>query len=388
MERFDALAEKSDERLLVLTGEALSRAPDAELQRIVAEVAEALEMPTALVSLVLTRTQYFRAQVGLPPDLANVAATDRDVSFCQFVVRDEAPLVVEDAKDDPKFPQLLVNEFGVRSYVGAPLHVGGAVVGSLCAMDSRPRTYSPGDVARMQAFAERASRRLDQLAAEKRHDALGRAVAPALEEVRTILTPMLLGLGTAEAAVTELGVFRRVAGAMIPPEGEGAPVQKVLARVDRAHDDLQRSLETIGAAVSRLRALVPALEAALHRGATSTHAEDIVGSSTSLAHHFVKLVGGVEVLRPIPDAAVAVRRGDAVMLLSTVLTAVSAGRTVGPKLAVVATPEEVRFEVSSSELDDVSFADLAERFAAELPPVEGVALRAAKGRLAIVMRRA
>ena len=74
--------------------------------------------------------------------------------------------------------------------------------------------------------------------------------------------------------------------------------------------------------------------------------------------------------------------------LSTVLTAVSAGRTVGPKLAVVATPEEVRFEVSSSELDDVSFADLAERFAAELPPVEGVALRAAKGRLAIVMRRA
>jgi GAF domain-containing protein len=131
MERFDALAEKSDERLLVLTGEALSRAPDAELQRIVAEVAEALEMPTALVSLVLTRTQYFRAQVGLPPDLANVAATDRDVSFCQFVVRDEAPLVVEDAKGDPKFPQLLVNEFGVRSYVGAPLHVGGAVVGSL-----------------------------------------------------------------------------------------------------------------------------------------------------------------------------------------------------------------------------------------------------------------
>lgn len=387
MDRFDALAEKSDERLLVLTGEALSRAPDEELQKIVAEVSSALDMPTALVSLVLTRTQYFRAQVGLPPDLANVAATDRDVSFCQFVVRDEAPLVVEDAKDDPKFPQLLVKEFGVRSYVGAPLHVGGAVVGSLCAMDSRPRTYTADDVARIQAFAERASRRLDQLAAERRHDALGRAVAPALEEVRTILTPMLLGLGSADAAAAELDVFRRVAGTLLPPEGEGAPVNKVLARVDRAHDDLKKALSNIEASVGRLRNLVPALEAALHRGESSTHAEDVVGSATSLAHHFVKLVGGVDVKRPIPDASVAVRRGDAVMLLSTVLTAVAAGRETGPTLMVATTPTEVRFGVSSRSVDAKTMAELAERLAAELPPVEGVALRAADGLLAIMMKR-
>ncbi|HZI16234.1 MAG TPA: GAF domain-containing protein [Myxococcus sp.] len=139
--------------------------PDAELQRLVTEASEVSGFPIALVSLVASRVQFFRAQVGLPPDLEASRATDRCSSLCQFVVAGDKPLLVEDAAAVPALPSDLVQRYGIRAYVGFPLRVAGQTVGSFCVIDVKPGTLAPGARERLEALAQAASARLETLAA-------------------------------------------------------------------------------------------------------------------------------------------------------------------------------------------------------------------------------
>ena len=72
------------------------------------------------------------------------------------MVAAEAPLVVEDTLRDPRFsgnPFLLAR--GIRFYAGAPLRTAsGLVIGSLCVLDTRPRTLGARDVKLLQALAD------------------------------------------------------------------------------------------------------------------------------------------------------------------------------------------------------------------------------------------
>ncbi len=80
----DALAESANRHLEFPT-ELLVGIDDAELNALVGRAADDLDMPMALATLVLERVQFFRSHTGLPDDLAASRATERDVSFCQFV---------------------------------------------------------------------------------------------------------------------------------------------------------------------------------------------------------------------------------------------------------------------------------------------------------------
>ena len=117
MDRYDALG-KRPERYSAFTEGLLAEAEDAELQAIANDAAGGLSTPIALVTLVLERIQFFKAHYGLPDDLAISRATERDVSFCQFVVRDGEPFEVENAEEDERVPQHLVKRYGIKSYLG------------------------------------------------------------------------------------------------------------------------------------------------------------------------------------------------------------------------------------------------------------------------------
>ena len=113
MDTYDALGKKP-ERHSAFTEGLLAEAEDTELQTIVNDAAGGLSAPIALVTLVLERIQFFKAHFGLPQDLAISRATERDVSFCQFVVRDGEPFEVENAEEDERVPQHLVKRYGLR----------------------------------------------------------------------------------------------------------------------------------------------------------------------------------------------------------------------------------------------------------------------------------
>jgi len=153
-------------RLSTFDGGLLDRTQDPELERLVARAAEVSGFPIALVSLVVDQIQFFRAQVGLPPDLQASRASDRCNSFCQYVVAGDQPLFIEDATQVEAIPTDLMDRYGIRAYVGFPLRVRGKTVGSFCVIDVKAARLEPEQLEELSQLAEAASARLEVLASK------------------------------------------------------------------------------------------------------------------------------------------------------------------------------------------------------------------------------
>ena len=76
----------------------MDTAPEPAFDRVTKLVADLFDVPIVLVSLVDADRQWFKSAVGL-----DAGETPRDVSFCHHAVIDDAPLVVTDARADPRF---------------------------------------------------------------------------------------------------------------------------------------------------------------------------------------------------------------------------------------------------------------------------------------------
>ena len=88
-------------------------------------VTEGVIVPVALVSLVEEERdrQFFKSQVGLSGHWAENRQTPLSHSFCQYVKRDNMPLIVENAPDDSRVcNNLAIPDLGVRAYLGVPIH--------------------------------------------------------------------------------------------------------------------------------------------------------------------------------------------------------------------------------------------------------------------------
>lgn len=107
-------------------------------------VRTSLGVPVALVSLVSVNGQVFPGAVGLPMYWQQARCTGLSHSFCQHVVAHDAPLVITDARIDPRLADnLAIEDIGVIAYAGFPLHdPDGHAVGSLCAIDTAPRAWT------------------------------------------------------------------------------------------------------------------------------------------------------------------------------------------------------------------------------------------------------
>jgi len=125
--------------------------PEPEFDRITRLVQRAIGVPVVLVSLVDRHRQFFKASIGL-----DLRETPLSHSFCQHVVREVAPLMVRDARQDDRVREnLAVEDLDVIAYAGVPLVLpGGQPIGSLCAIDSVPRDWTDEDLATLQDTAE------------------------------------------------------------------------------------------------------------------------------------------------------------------------------------------------------------------------------------------
>ncbi|MFV8752622.1 GAF domain-containing protein [Nannocystaceae bacterium ST9] len=133
-----ALPEREAERIAALRSYAVLDTPsESRFDDIARVVAHLCDVPIALVSLVDEDRQWFKARVGLA-----VSETPRDLAFCAHAILSDDLFVIEDARDDPRFADnpLVLGGPQIRFYAGAPLAVqGGHRLGTLCAIDDRPR---------------------------------------------------------------------------------------------------------------------------------------------------------------------------------------------------------------------------------------------------------
>ena len=132
--------------------------PERALDTLTRITAILLDVPISLVSLVTADEQWFKARHGL-----EVESTPRDISFCTHVVAQDDELVVPDATKDARFADnpLVTGEPHIRFYAGVPLRTPtGQVLGTLCAIDRRPRLPDPDS---LQLLRELAAQVMDQL---------------------------------------------------------------------------------------------------------------------------------------------------------------------------------------------------------------------------------
>lgn len=121
---------------------------DASFDHFSRIVRRVLKVPVSVVSVVEPRRQVFLGASGLSEPYATTRETPLSHSFCKHVVWDNQPLVVTDARtDDRVIDNPAITELDVVSYAGWPIASGsGRAIGSLCAIDSRPRSWSEEDL--------------------------------------------------------------------------------------------------------------------------------------------------------------------------------------------------------------------------------------------------
>jgi GAF domain-containing protein len=146
----------SEARLDALRRTALLDSPPEEaFDRLTRLATTVLRVPVALVSLVDGDRQFFKSHCGLSGPLASSRQTPLAHSFCQHAVGSREPLVVADARRDPRFGHThAFSELGVLAYAGIPLITSeGHALGTFCVVDRRPHDWTEEEIGILRVLA-------------------------------------------------------------------------------------------------------------------------------------------------------------------------------------------------------------------------------------------
>jgi diguanylate cyclase (GGDEF)-like protein len=116
------------------------------------------QVPIALVSLVDENRQWFKSNAGL-----TIFETPRDISFCGHAILGDDAFIVPDALEDARFADnpLVLHEPYIRFYAGCPLRsLDGSKLGTLCIIDTEPRTLSQEEIEILKDLARMAEHEL------------------------------------------------------------------------------------------------------------------------------------------------------------------------------------------------------------------------------------
>jgi diguanylate cyclase (GGDEF)-like protein len=141
----------------------LDTPPEEGFDRISRLIRDIFDVETALVSMIDAHRQWYKSRIGI-----GAAEANRRETFCQHVVREPEPLIVRDATLDRRFRDNVhvTGEPFVRFYAGVPLTTPeGHTIGTVCAIDRRPREFGDRD---LRILTDLASIAMDELTLRER----------------------------------------------------------------------------------------------------------------------------------------------------------------------------------------------------------------------------
>jgi GAF domain-containing protein len=115
--------------------------------------------PIAMVSLLDTRRQWFKARIGVDD-----SETPIEQSFCAEAINHDGVFTVHDASQDEHFKNYPNVTGGphIRFYAGSPLvSPEGVAIGTLCAIDRVPRQLSPEQSDALAALSRQVMRTME-----------------------------------------------------------------------------------------------------------------------------------------------------------------------------------------------------------------------------------
>jgi GAF domain-containing protein len=239
----DVLGDSGRLRSLAETG--LRAESDPDMDVFAERVRRRLRAPVALVSLVRGDDQVLPGLAGLPEPWASRRSTPLTHSFCRYVVASAEPVIVSDARGHlPVRDNLAVSELGVIAYAGMPLtDAPGNVLGSLCAIDTRPRKWTSVELDDLSEIAGTCSTelrlRLSRVDAEterQRRDQLEQRLRRSFDRSQALLDAAQSFAGTATVDDVRARVSELVMG-QLRPSYVGLVLLDERGRLRRLHDD-------------------------------------------------------------------------------------------------------------------------------------------------------
>ncbi|MBZ9627297.1 GAF domain-containing sensor histidine kinase [Psychroflexus sp. CAK1W] len=127
--------------------------PDEDLDLITKLASDICETKISLVTLIDSKTQFFKSKHGLEID-----KTSRDVAFCGHAINSpEKMLIVNDAKEDERFKDnpLVTSDPNIAFYAGMPISTKqGSALGTLCVLDSKPKVLSTSQINALKSLTK------------------------------------------------------------------------------------------------------------------------------------------------------------------------------------------------------------------------------------------
>ena len=231
-----------NERLNVLHAlNLLDTPPEEVFDRITRLVARVLDVPIALVSLVDTDRQWFKSRVGL-----DATETPRELAFCAHAIVQTSPMIVPDATLDERFADnaLVTSNPNIRFYAGVPLRsVSGLSIGTLCAIDSKPRKLNADEINILIDLAAVISKEVQMREAMILSQATSELAKKAVETIEARFRTVFERAGVGIALVAPDGGWLRVNDALCQIVGYSQDELVKLTFQDITHpDDLDSDL--------------------------------------------------------------------------------------------------------------------------------------------------
>jgi diguanylate cyclase (GGDEF)-like protein len=142
----DSNADKEQQRLAALKSYDVLDTPTEEaFDRITRLAQSLLRVPIITVTFIDDHRQWFKSRQGM-----TASETPREAAICNEAIRQDGAFIVEDASRDPRFADnpSVTGEPHIRFYGSVPLRTRqGHNIGTLCAIDTKPRTIEPAEIA-------------------------------------------------------------------------------------------------------------------------------------------------------------------------------------------------------------------------------------------------
>lgn len=133
--------------------------PEERFDRITDMASRIFSVPISTITIIDHDREWYKSCVGLPE-----REGDRAISFCGHCVLEKGILNIPDATKDPRFadnPSVTGDPF-IKFYAGVPLAgPENQQVGTLCIIDTKPRTLSDEEVKILKNLAMWAEREVN-----------------------------------------------------------------------------------------------------------------------------------------------------------------------------------------------------------------------------------
>ncbi|TDE54093.1 GAF domain-containing protein [Nonomuraea mesophila] len=145
--------------------------PDPEFDEFAKALALELDAPFSMVNIIGPERQYFAGLYpssldrNVDPETDPFRTMACDHGYCMYVVTRKHAMALDEVMDYHLFANNpVVDEIGIRAYLGAPLIDGTETLGTICVVDTKPHDWGTEGVAFIKARAAELVERIHQRA--------------------------------------------------------------------------------------------------------------------------------------------------------------------------------------------------------------------------------